>query len=170
MGQSGFFGSLNNKSGEAIVFRGVQQINVDAKGRMAMPTKHRDALNLTDAGQLIITIDINARCLLIYPLSTWEEIEQKIQKLPALNKSARRLQRLMLGYATEIEMDSNGRVLLSPPLREYADLEKKVVLVGQGNKFELWSDAQWAAETEQAITDANNGDLDLPEEIQDLVL
>ena len=152
------------------MFRGVQNINMDAKGRMAMPTKHRDALNLVDAAHLIITIDINARCLLIYPLSTWEEIEKKIQNLPALNKSARRLQSLMLVYATEIEMDSNGRILLSPPLREYAGLEKKVMLVGQGNKFELWSDERWAAETEQAIEDANNGDFDLPVEIQDLVL
>lgn len=170
MGQSGYFDLHNNKSGETDVFRGVQHINIDAKGRMAMPTKHRDALNLTDAGQLIATIDINSRCLLIYPLATWEEIEKKIQALPSMKKSTRRLQRLMLGYATEIDMDSNGRILLSPSLREYAGLDKKVVLVGQGNKFELWGDVQWVAETEQAIEDANNDDLEFSEEIQDLVL
>lgn len=151
------------------MFRGIHQINLDAKGRMAMPTKHRDALILTDSGQLIATIDINNRCLLIYPLSTWEGIEKKIQELPAFNQFARRLQRLMLGYATELEMDSSGRILLPPPLREYAELDKKVVLAGQGNKFELWNDVLWAAET-QAIKDANKGDLDLPEELLRLVI
>ena len=151
------------------MFRGVQHINMDAKGRMAMPTKHRDAINFSDSGQLVATIDTQVRCLLIYPLSTWEEIEKSLQKLPTLNSSVRRFQRLMLGHATELEMDANGRMLLPPALREYASLEKKLVLVGQGNKFELWSDEQWAIETEQAIADANSGELALPEEIQNLV-
>ncbi|CAA0114362.1 Transcriptional regulator MraZ [BD1-7 clade bacterium] len=151
------------------MFRGVHAINMDAKGRMAMPTKYRDGLKNSDDGQLIATIDIQTRCLLIYPLSVWEDIEQKLQKLPSLNASTRRLQRLMLGYASELELDGNGRVLLPAVLREYAGLEKKVVLVGQGGKFELWSDEQWAAETAQAIEDANSGDLDVPDDIQNLV-
>ncbi|CAA0083793.1 Transcriptional regulator MraZ [BD1-7 clade bacterium] len=151
------------------MFRGVHAINMDAKGRMAMPTKYRDGLKNSDDGQLIATIDIQTRCLLIYPLSVWEDIEQKLQKLPSLNASTRRLQRLMLGYASELELDGNGRVLLPAALREYAGLEKKVVLVGQGGKFELWNDEQWAAETAQAIEDANSGDLDVPDDIQNLV-
>ncbi len=165
-----FFGLHNNKSGETDVFRGVQHINMDAKGRMAMPTKHRDAFNLTDNGQLIATIDINSRCILIYPLSTWEEIEKKFLNVPGLSKSARRVQRLIIGNATDLEMDGNGRILLSPSLRKYAGLEKKVVLVGMNNKLELWDEEAYLAEEEQAIEDANNGNLDLPEDLQHLVL
>ena len=151
------------------MFRGVQNINMDAKGRMAMPTKYRDALNSSDAGQLIATIDVQSRCLLIYPLSAWEHVEKNLQKLPSLNPATRRLKRLMLGHACELELDGNGRILLPAMLREYALLDKKLVLAGQGEKFELWSEDNWAAETAQAILDANNGDLDIPEDIQDLV-
>lgn len=151
------------------MFRGVHYINLDAKGRMAMPTKYRDALNTSDDGQLIATIDIQTRCLLIYPLSEWEDIEQKLQKLPSLNAGTRRLKRLMLGHASELELDGNGRILLPSVLRDYANLEKKLVLAGQGEKFELWSEELWAIETEQAIMDANNGELGLPDDIQGLV-
>ena len=151
------------------MFRGIQNINMDTKGRMAMPTKYRDALNSTDAGQLIATIDVQSRCLLIYPLSAWENVEQSLQKLPSLNPATRRLKRLMLGHACELELDGNGRVLLPAVLRDYAGLEKKLVLAGQGEKFELWSEDNWAAETEQAIMDANSGELDIPEDLQDLV-
>ncbi|NRB39812.1 MAG: division/cell wall cluster transcriptional repressor MraZ [Pseudomonadales bacterium] len=151
------------------MFRGVQNINMDAKGRMAMPTKYRDALNSSDDGQLIATIDVQSRCLLLYPLSAWENVEKSLQKLPSLNPATRRLKRLMLGYASELELDGNGRMLLPAMLREYAHFDKKLVLVGQGEKFELWSEDGWAAETEQAIMDANSGELDLPEDIQDLV-
>ncbi len=151
------------------MFRGIQNINMDAKGRMAMPTKYRDALNSTENGQLIATVDVESDCLLIYPLSVWEVLEKQLQKLPSANKKARRLKRMMLGHASEIELDGNGRMLLPAILRDHAKLEKKLVLVGQGDKFELWSESGWAAETELAIADARAGELDLPEELQDLV-
>ncbi len=153
-----------------MVFRGIHNINMDTKGRLAMPTRYRDAFALDAAKQLIATIDIQSRCLLIYPLEAWLIIEKKLQNLPALNASSRRLQRLMLGYASEIELDNNGRLLLPVALRDYAQLQKKLVLVGQGSKFELWSDELWAQETEQAISDALNGDLEIPADIQDIVL
>lgn len=151
------------------MFRGVHQLNLDVKGRMAMPTRHRDALITSDEGQLIATIDIHVRCILIYPLSEWLEVEKKLQNLPTLNPAVRSLQRLMLGHASELELDSNGRVLLPPVLREYAGLDKKIVLVGQGKKFELWGEEQWNAEKEKAIHDANSGVLEIPDEIQHLV-
>lgn len=151
------------------MFRGIHQINLDAKGRMAMPTRYRDALHQSDAGQLIATIEISVRCVLLFPLQTWERVEKQIQALPSMNPSARRLQRLMLGYATELELDSSGRILLPPPLRDYAGLDKEIVLVGQGSKFEIWSGESWKAEAEQATADANSGALVLPEEIQNLV-
>ena len=151
------------------MFRGVFNINMDVKGRMAMPTKHRDALNSSNAGQLIVTIDPNSPCLLIYPLSDWEAIEQKIQNLPAKN-SNRRFQRLVLGHASELEMDASGRVLLPPKLRDYAGLEKKLVLAGQGKKFELWDEIRWDEEVELAIADIKSDELEVSEELQNLVM
>jgi MraZ protein len=153
-----------------MVFRGIHTVNMDAKGRMAMPTRYRDAFAYEGHNQLIATVDIQSPCLLIYPFADWLKIEEKLQTLPALNTSSRRLQRLMLGYASEVELDANGRMLVPPVLREYANFEKKLVLAGQGNKFELWSEANWSKETEQAISEALNGDLDIPLDIQDIVL
>ncbi len=112
---------------------------------MAMPTKYRDRLQDLCGGQLVITVDRDDRCLLAYPLPEWEEIERKLAKLPSLNKQARRLQRLLIGHATECELDGAGRILLPPKLREYAGLDKQVMLLGQVNKLELWDEQTWNA-------------------------
>lgn len=117
-------------------------MSLDAKGRMAIPTKYRDRLQACCQGRLVITVDRD-RCLLLYPLPEWEAIEQKLSSLPNLDKQARRLQRLLIGHATECDMDSHNRLLLPPPLREFAALEKRIVLIGQGNKFELWDENTW---------------------------
>lgn len=127
------------------MFRGVNSVNLDAKGRMAMPTRYRDRLEELCRGQLVVTIDPDERCLLIYPLLEWETIQRKLETLSSFNPVSRRIQRLLMGHATDIELDSSGRLLLTPPLREYAQLDKKTVLLGQGNKFELWSEACWMA-------------------------
>ncbi|MEQ6343038.1 MAG: division/cell wall cluster transcriptional repressor MraZ [Gammaproteobacteria bacterium] len=127
------------------MFRGVTSLSLDTKGRMAMPAKYRDRLQDLCGGQLVITVDRDDRCLLVYPLPEWEEIERKLAKLPSLNKQARRLQRLLIGHATECELDSAGRILLPPKLREYAGLDKQVMLLGQVNKFELWDEQVWNA-------------------------
>ena len=99
----------------------------------------------------------------------WERIEREIQQLPALKPAVKRFQRLVIGYATDLELDGNGRVLLPAPLREYAGLEKKLVLVGQGNKLELWSEAQWLAERDQALEDSGP-ETEIPEELMSLTL
>ncbi|BEU04733.1 transcriptional regulator MraZ [Agarivorans sp. OAG1] len=125
------------------MLRGASSINLDAKGRMTMPTRYREWLMEECHGQLVCTIDINHRCLLLYPLAEWEEIERKLKRLSSMNPAERRLQRLLLGYADDCEMDKNGRLLIPPPLRQHASLEKKIMLVGQLNKFELWSEEQW---------------------------
>lgn len=151
------------------VFRGVQHINMDAKGRLAMPARQREPLLSQCDGQIVLTIDTQSSCLVIYPLPEWERIEAEIQNLPALKPAVKRFQRLMLGYATEIELDSNGRMLLPAPLREYAQLEKKLVLVGQGNKFELWSEPLWLAEREQALAESGP-EAELPDELMSLIL
>ena len=117
------------------MFRGVNPISMDAKGRIAMPTRYRDRLLDSSAGRLVVTIHLQAKCLLIYPLPVWEEIEIQIQELPALKAEVGRLQRLVLGYASDIELDGSGRMLLPNALRSHAQLDKKVVLVGQGKNL-----------------------------------
>lgn len=124
------------------MFRGVNALNLDTKGRMAMPARYREQLLSQCQGQLIVTIDRD-RCLLVYPQPEWEQLERKLVGLPNLEGQNRRLQRLMIGYATECGMDGNGRILLPPPLREFAGLEKRVMLIGQGIKFELWDERTW---------------------------
>ena len=124
------------------MFRGETTLNVDAKGRMALPTRYRERLSERCDGQIVVTVDRD-HCLLIYPLPEWEEIERKLVRLPSLNKQARRLQRLLIGHATECQLDGNGRVLLPQPLRDFAGLQRSVVLIGQGNKFELWDEQLW---------------------------
>lgn len=139
------------------MLRGAHAIALDGKGRLAIPTKFRDWLRDECDGQLVCTIDINHPCLLLYPLPEWEAIERKLKALSSMQPAERRLQRLLLGYASECELDGNGRVLLSAPLRQHAGLDKQVMLVGQLNKFELWSEARWlqqVADDLSALPDA----------------
>ncbi len=150
------------------MFRGSSEINMDAKGRMAIPARFRDAL-VSQGGALVATIDTQDACLFIYPMSEWEKIESQIAKLPTFNPDTRRLQRLLIGHAREMELDSNGRVLMPPELRDYAQLEKKVVLVGQSHRFELWSLDNWNAKREEWLAEAA-GELVIPAEMQSLSL
>ena len=130
------------------MFRGVAQLNLDSKGRLAVPARFRDALNARCSGHLVVTADSD-RCLLIYPLPDWEPIEQKLMALSSFNAQIRELQRRLVGYAEDVVMDSTGRILVPPALRNYAQLEKAAVLVGQGHKFELWSKDGWDARMEK---------------------
>lgn len=152
------------------MFRGIHSINLDPKGRLAVPTRYRDRLQLDAAGQLIVTIDTESACLLLYPLHEWEIIEAKLQSLPSFNPQARRIQRLLIGHATELEMDGNGRVLLPSLLREHAKIDKKIVLIGQGKKFELWDDATWSTERERWLEDVTESIDEIPEEMRSLSL
>ena len=153
------------------MFRGVNELNLDGKGRLAIPTRYRDELTRTANARLVITVNPVERdhCLLLYPLPEWEEIERKLVKLPSFNASARRLQRLLIGHATEMELDGNGRILLPLPLREFAALDKNVVMIGQGNKFEIWSVASWNARRAEWLN-ATDGDGELPDELGSLSL
>jgi len=151
------------------MFRGENKVTLDAKGRFAMPTRYRDAIQEDASGQLIVTIDYADTCLLIYALPDWEEIESKLSKLPALNPVARSVQRLMLGHATELELDAQGRILVPPNLREYAGLTRDVVLSGQGKRFELWDELQWVARRDQSVKD-NRANATLPPELSTLSL
>jgi MraZ protein len=150
-----------------VVFRGVQHINLDAKGRLSVPARQRESLLDISAGSVVVTIDTQSSCLVLYPLREWERIERDVQNLPTLNPAVRRFQRLVLGYASDLDLDSNGRILLPGALREYAHLEKRVVLVGQGNKLELWAESLWEAECEAALA---ADEVDLPAELMELKL
>jgi MraZ protein len=125
------------------VFRGVATFNLDAKGRMAIPAKFRKHLDVCCEGRLVVTIDHSDHCLQLYPMPEWEQVEQKLIALPSLNPQVRRLKRMLLGNATECEMDGNGRILIPAKLREFAGLDKSMVMSGQGNKFELWNEQTW---------------------------
>jgi MraZ protein len=149
------------------VFRGVSTLNLDSKGRFAIPTKYRDRLVESCASQLVITVDKD-RCLLIYPEPVWVEMEKKLMGLPSFNKATRNLQRLYIGHAHEVEMDSQGRVLLPSNLREFAGLEKKVALVGQGERFELWDEEVWSHRRDDWLQNVDLDDLELPPELDSL--
>jgi len=110
---------------------------------MALPSRNRESVQLVSDGKIVVTIDMREPCLLLYPLPEWEIVQRKLEGLSNINPQARLLQRLLIGHATDLELDANGRILLPAMLREYADLNKKLVLVGQGNKVEIWSDDQW---------------------------
>ncbi len=110
---------------------------------MALPSRNRETVLLASEGKIVVTIDMREPCLLLYPLPEWEVVQRKLEGLSNINPQARLLQRLLIGHATDLELDTNGRLLLPAMLREYADLRKKLVLVGQGNKIEIWSDDQW---------------------------
>jgi len=110
---------------------------------MALPTRFRESLTVVADGRLVLTIDVKEQCLLLYPLPAWEVVQNKLEALSNIGDEARRLQRLLIGHATDIDMDAQGRILVPPMLREFAQLDKKLVVVGQGNKLEIWSADQW---------------------------
>ena len=140
------------------MFRGATKITLDAKGRLAVPTRYRERIAARCDGQLVITLDKD-HCLLIYPLPDWEEIERKLVRLPSLQKRTREMQRIMLGYATEVDIDSAGRILLSRELREVAGLERQAMLIGQGHKFELWDEERWNGIRDAWLNSDDDGEL-----------
>jgi len=132
---------------------------------MAVPTRYRERLAARCDGQMVVTVDKDY-CLLVYPLPDWEELERKLVRLPSMNKVARRIQRLMVGYATEVELDGSGRLLISRELRDFAGLEKQAMLIGQGNKFELWDEERWTDKRDAWL--GEDEDTSLPAELESL--
>lgn len=132
------------------MFRGVSTVSLDSKGRIVVPARYRDALLAVAAGRVVVTAD-PARCLLLYPLPEWEPIEKRLTGLSGFNPQIRALQRLLVGHAHELDMDTAGRILLPPMLRQFAGLEKSVVLVGQGAKLEMWNEERWQNEVDVAL-------------------
>ncbi|MBF1994287.1 division/cell wall cluster transcriptional repressor MraZ [Serratia symbiotica] len=152
------------------MFRGATMVNLDSKGRLAIPTRYRDSLHEESQGQMVCTIDLCQPCLLLYPLPEWEVIEQKLSRLSSMNPAERRVQRLLLGHASECQMDSAGRLLLATTLRQHAGLTKEVMLVGQFNKFELWDEQTWYQQVKVDIDAKQSPQEPLSERLQDLSL
>lgn len=151
-------------------FRGASSISLDSKGRMAIPARYREVLMNQCEGRLVCTIDVNSPCLLLYPLPEWEAIELKLQQLSTMLPQERRLQRLLIGHATDCDMDSNGRLLMPAPLRKHAALDKQLMLVGQSNKFEIWSEANWLNQVEQDMAAQLTADEPLSEKLLEISL
>ena len=126
------------------MFKGIHNINLDGKGRLTIPTKYRNTISDQSNGNMVVTIDSEEKCLLLYPATIFSSIEKKINDLPSFTKNHRRIQRLIIGHAEDLELDSSGRILLPKPLRLVAEMSKKITLIGQGQKFEIWSDDIWS--------------------------
>lgn len=142
-----------------LFFRGINSVNLDEKGRFAIPKRYRESIADASDNQLIVTIDLHSPCLLIYTQDEWEVIERKLMSLPNVDPQARLYQRLLLGHATEVEMDNQGRMLLPGLLRDHAKLDKQAILLGQGNKFELWSQESWDADRPDMLQQVQQSDV-----------
>ncbi|HEX8406294.1 MAG TPA: division/cell wall cluster transcriptional repressor MraZ [Duganella sp.] len=136
------------------MFQGASAINLDAKGRMSIPGKHRDALSIQCEGRLTLTRHPDG-CVMLFPRPVWEQHRQQIAQWPL---QARAWQRIFLGYATDVEMDTAGRILIAPELRAAVGLEREVMMMGMGSHFEIW-DAAKQAEKEQQALDAGTPDV-----------
>jgi MraZ protein len=148
------------------MFQGAAVLNLDAKGRMAVPARHRDALSAPGEGRLVVTAHPH-RCLLLYPAPAWEPIRAQVLAAPSLQADSAMVRRMLVGFAEDVELDSAGRVLISPALRKFAGLEKEIWMVGQGSHFEIWSDAGWQAQQEAIFS---LGDKLLPPGLENLAL
>ena len=140
------------------MFQGASALNLDAKGRLAVPTKHRQALHEYGMGELVLTAHPH-RCLLLYPRPAWGPIRAKIMGYSSLERQASLLQTLLVGFADDVAMDSAGRVLIAPELRTFAEMDKEVMMVGQGSHFKIWSSVNWEKQLQEILA---QGDKLLP--------
>ncbi|HEX5127873.1 MAG TPA: division/cell wall cluster transcriptional repressor MraZ [Rhodocyclaceae bacterium] len=149
------------------MFQGAAALSLDAKGRLAIPARHRDALMQACGGQLVVTGHPH-RCLMIYPSVAWKPIRDQVLAAPGLDPNTALFKRLLVGFARDEEMDSSGRVLVAPELRQFAEFDKQVWLVGQGSHFELWSENGWQKQQQAmlALLDAQQ----LPAGLETLAL
>jgi MraZ protein len=140
------------------MFRGFSAVSIDSKGRLAVPSRFRDRLSAIAGGCLVQTLNPLDRSLWLYPLSEWELIETKLADLSDFDKQSRRAKQMMRGYATDCQLDAQGRILLTPELRDYASIKKQSVILGQGNKFEIWNQASWEEQRDHWLEQVGNAD------------
>jgi len=160
-------GNCGEKGG--FVFLGVSTLSMDTKGRLAIPVKYRKELAAEGAG-MVVTVNPHDRCLWLYPEREWQPIAQRVSRLPSLNRQNKNLQRLLIGYAEEVQLDGQGRILLSKSLRDYAGMSKQAALVGQGHKFEIWDADAWFQNQDEWLEEFRNPEAGLSEELANLAL
>lgn len=155
---------------EKRMFRGLSAAQIDSKGRVTVPANYRTLMVEEASGSLVITIDTEDACLLLYPFPQWQIIEEKLMALPSFNPETRRIQRLLMGHATELELDRQGRILVPPLLREYANLDTSVILVGQGKKIEMWNEQAWEDARVTWLAETSDENYSVPMELSSLTL
>jgi len=166
VGKSGFY----QQNGDNIVFRGFNKISIDNKGRLAVPSRYRELISVQAENSLVITLNPLDRSLWLYPLPEWDVIEDKLASLSDFDKQSRRTKQMMRGYATDCQLDSQGRILIPKELRSYSDLTKKAVILGQGNKFEIWNEKAWEAQRDEWLETVGDDSVPTPESLQSLSL
>jgi len=152
------------------MLRGAHAITLDSKGRLAIPSTYRDFLDQECSGRFVCTIDLKNPCLQLFPLNKWEKLEQKLSKLSSTNEIERRLQRLLLGHAADCETDTNHRILIPPVLRVYAGLSKELMLIGQLNRFEIWSKERWQLQVSKDLEELTLQDWSSSDRLKDFSL
>ena len=133
---------------DPLMFQGATALSIDAKGRLAVPTRHREALQSGGVGKQVLTAHPH-RCLLLYPAPAWEPIRARIMGFSSFDAQTSLWKRLLVGFAEEVELDAAGRLLISPELRKFGSFEKQVMMVGQGSHFEIWSQEAWEKQLDQ---------------------
>ena len=133
------------------MFQGATQVNLDAKGRMAVPTRVRDPLTQGGTAGLVLTAHPDG-CLLLYPAPAWEPIRAQVMAFPSLDRQLANWKRLLVGFAQDMELDGAGRLLITPELRDFARIAKQVMFVGQGNHYEIWDLEAWKQQLENLRT------------------
>jgi len=139
--------SRHPQRGSSVVFQGASSLSLDAKGRLSVPTRHRDVLAATAGGALTVTRHPHG-CLMIFPRPAWEQFRERIAAMPLKDQW---LKRLFLGNAMDVEMDGTGRILISPELRTAANIGRETLLLGMGSHFELWDKATHDAKEAEAL-------------------
>ena len=154
------------------MFRGEFSLSMDSKGRVAVPTRYRDRLAESCGGKLVATISLMDRCLSVYPFPDWQRIEDEIKALPALDTQVRAISHLLIGHAVECDLDGHGRMLLPQSLRDFASLDKRVRMVGQVRRFELWNEQAWDERREDLLSQVGNLQIQASQSqaLRDLVL
>ena len=143
------------------MYRGATILSLDGKSRFAVPTKYREHLLIESNGAVVITAHPHG-CLLLYPKEAWTPIQSKIMQLSSFDKKSSGLQRLLVGYAEDNIVDGAGRLLISQALRDFADIQKTIMFVGQGTHFEIWNQELWNQEISKINVNDNDG---LPDEL-----
>jgi len=152
------------------MFRGVNNLNLDVKGRLAIPARYRELLAASGEQELMVTLAHRGNCLLLYPMPEWQLIEQRLVELSDLNDDAYRLKQILLGHANQCDLDSSGRIRIPAELREHLSIGKRAALVGMGNKLELWQEGSWLEQRGLNLSQIGKTDLEASKELSGLTL